>query len=157
MSVLIFATLASAQSTFVPNGSALIPGMSAKGLSSTNYDTCHLFISNISDNAVQCRVTVFDHDGNDVSHYCRLYTGGASEFTLLSTGVSTFEIPAHSTRDYDLYDSTMPAILGYGIIEWEGIDKYQRKSLIAATMVYGRRTADAYFSSKFPINNGQPF
>ena len=88
----------------------------------------------------------------------RGYTpGGTTSLTEVSSGVNTFDIPANSTRMFQFYQSGMPAILGYGVIEWTSTDEKQRKALIAGVMTYNRQHVDSDAATKHLVNNGQPF
>ena len=138
----------------------MLPCLHTFSESNTKYEVTHVTISNISNTSVQCRVTMYDHDGNDVSTLCTVSTGGGisgARRLTLSTGVNTFEIPAHSTRTYSFWDENMPGTIGYGVIEWSSTDTQQRKSLIAGVFSYGKRYTEGFYATKYLVNHGEPF
>lgn len=157
---LSFLASANATVTFIPNGSAIVPGLQSNYIDLNRYVSEIMIISNISDNDVQCRVTVYDHDGNDVSTRCNVYTGGALPGTgavTVSTGINIFDIPAHSTRAYSFKEDSAPGMFGYAVIEWMGTDTQQRKALIGSMTTHGKRYSGGVYANKILINNGQPF
>ncbi len=157
--VMLLCGTAFAEDCFNAKGSAIVPGMYARYSGSNIYQSDHVIISNIDNTAVTCRVTVYDQDGNDVSSYCKLYTGGDNQ-TLeeLSSGVNTFEIPANSTRLFQFYQSGMTkCMIGYAVIEWTSSDAKQRKSLVASLRSNGKWGSGTFYATQLLINNGQPF
>ena len=142
---------------FNAKGSALVPNLQYcnNGRGANYYSSIN--ITNITGNDVQCRVTMYDHDGLDITSLGQVYTGGGSAWTLLSEGTGDFEIPAHSTRFYLLAKAgIIKNITGYAVIEWKSDDPLLRKALIGGTRLWASSTAGQR-GGNFLINNGQPF
>lgn len=157
VAMLVTVAVAEVQTGFNAQGSALVPGLMARHRNANYYIQSNLIISNITDSAVTCRVMVFDHDGNDISSYCYVTTGdNSTEFKKISTGVNSFEIPAHSTRGFYFFKANMQkSVLGHAVIEWTSDNKRLRKALIASSGLDA--IAGQYYSNRAFVNNGQPF
>ncbi len=145
VAMLVLMCGAAGATDFNAQGSALIPKISHYlSQSFTSRDT-EFYFTNITGSAVQCKLTVFDHNGNDVSSLCSVYTGGSSQ-TEVSRGTGSFELPAYSTRYivFGAINNTITSIYGYGIIKWTSNDPNLSKALIGTC-------------GEIAINNGQPF
>lgn len=142
---------------FCARGSAVVTGMHTSYSSSTVYDVSNIWITNVAGAAVSCRVTVYDHDGQDVTSLCSIYTGGnAGSSELVASGTGSFELPAGSTRLFKFYGKNSSKVIhGHAVIEWASEDTTIRKALIA---VVGRRLQrNSAGWGMFQVNNGQPF
>ena len=146
-----------AQQTFYPQGSITVPAVANWG-SSNNYTTTNYILTNVTDNIVQCKVTVFDHDGNDVTHFCRVYTGGVgSQAVLLSSGAGEFSIPEHSTRRVCfVITNSVSGVYGNAKIEWMSDDSNQRNALVGEMWRFAILSSGPH-SFGYLVNNGQPF
>lgn len=156
---LIMCGSAMAQTTFEAKGSAVVPGVLTLSGNSTTRFMDFLYISNISGNDVDCRVLVYDHDGNDVSALCDIVTGnnsGISDVTL-APNTNEFTLPAGATRSIRIWDSNMNKVIyGHAVIEWDSSNTKMRTALIAT----GDRVMDNVgqrSSTIMPINGGLPF
>ncbi|WP_147820515.1 hypothetical protein [Salidesulfovibrio onnuriiensis] len=152
--VLLMAAPAFAQSDFNAKGSALIPGMVARHKDGY-MDYTNLILTNITGSPVTCKVTVYDHNGNDVTaDNSRVVSGN---FQTISTGTGTFELPANSTRVYQFWKKNSNTMIhGHAIVEWTSSDNTHRKALIG-TVRHFREKGDKAFGTSLLINNGQPF
>ena len=134
-------------------GSTIIPSLIYQSAGST-YTNTYLIITNITNSPVTCRVKTYDHNGNDLSQYGYVYTGGNSNWAVVSTGAIDFELPAHSARMYTIKNySPLISILAHSIVEWSSSDVRLRKALVAS--VYSGNNFGSH--STFLINNGEPF
>lgn len=84
-----------AQTTFECRGSAVVPGIKTFSSSSSVHSVTTLFVSNITGSDVACKVTVYDHNGNDVSYLCDILTGNdaSSSVVTLASGTGEFFLP----------------------------------------------------------------
>lgn len=149
-----------AQATeFQTRGSAVVTGMDSRYIHSTAREESNFWITNIAGSTVTCRVTFYDHDGNDITSYCSIYSGNNSNGSsvLIASGTGTFTLPAAATRYVQLSVGTASkCIRGHAVIEWTSEDTSIRKALIAQ----GRRNrieGDRSEAISISVNNGQAF
>ncbi|MBG0774165.1 hypothetical protein [Oleidesulfovibrio alaskensis] len=142
--------------TFQPRGRALVTGVEARD-EAWDFIT-NLFITNISESDVTCRVTVYDHDGKDVSSLCNVFTGNRIGAPVqLRAGNGSFALPPGATRMVRIWAQGMvPVVFGHAVIEWTGADAQTDKALIAAIKTVRSGGGGTYgFMSQ--VNGGQPF
>lgn len=160
MLTLLLCGVAFAQTTFEARGSAIVTGLEATSSTTSTYtDKTTLWLTNISGNEITCKITMKDHDGNDVSAMTDVYTGNnsATQVQLVSSGAGTFTLPAGATRYAILWDPSMNKhIFGHIIIEWDSENTSLRKAL----MVDGRRYTHSggnLLSDNVQVNGGAAF
>ncbi|WP_432736695.1 hypothetical protein [Maridesulfovibrio sp. FT414] len=146
---------------FAAQGIVLLPGLTAgyTGPSSSWYNIISL--SNITDKEVTCKITVYDHDGNDVTNHGQVYTGsyGITSRKLLSSGVGDFAIPPRSTRLFlfGIVNTGLKTIDGHGVLKWKSTDTDLRRALIGSIRQIRIFGAGSGSNTNVLINNGQPF
>ncbi len=144
---------------FYPQGSTLVPNLVFQQHDGSNFFNQYMTITNITDKPVKCRVSVYNHDGLDITSLGKYYTGSSpsSYGTVISSGSGDIDIPAHSTRLFALDGAnTTFVIYGYAVIEWNSSDPQMRKALIAGR--WSLRVSNGQHScGQFSINNDQPF
>lgn len=157
--VLVLCNGAAATECFNAKGNALVPHVRSYYADSTAFQSTAFSVSNITGSSVVCKVTVYDHDGNDVTSYGGVYSGSSNSgtSTVVAQGTGTFNIPANSTRVYRFEHKSPSAIYGYATIEWTSSDAQLRKAIIAGTRITGLVYGDSYFTSQGSVNNGEPF
>ena len=160
LSVTVFSN-AMATSTFIPQGSALVPGVLARQQSNGEKEYSYIFLTNITSETVNCRVTVYDHDGNDVTYSSKILTGSSShngDFNPIASGTGEFTIPPHSSRIFSFWilNSSKTVMFGHAVVEWNSDDPKTRKALIGLFNRKHLGTSRAY-GGDILINNGQPF
>jgi len=154
--VLMMCGGAMAEECFNAQGSALVPNIIYVYNNAKNYVYPYITISNITDKEVQCKVTVFDHDGVDVTSLGSVLSGGSSLVTI-SHGVGDIDLPAYSTRAYSLQPSGgKKVIYGHAIIEWKSADAKLRRALIGGVNRH-RLCGTSRSDSERLINDGNPF
>ncbi len=142
---------------FNAQGGVIVPGL--EFVHSGSYITnTSLNLTNITDKVVRCRVTFYDHDGNDISSRGKVYTGSSTNnAVLLAAGTGEYDIPAHSTRVFQLDNALQGEWLYcHAEVQWCSSDSKPHKALIGSVKNSGNRS-DGIFTSNFLINNGQPF
>ncbi|MGL1864225.1 MAG: hypothetical protein OCC46_17045 [Pseudodesulfovibrio sp.] len=153
---MIVGTAASA-SAFEARGSAVVTGMQARD--STWDDISNIYVTNITGSDVSCRITVYDHNGNDVTSLCKVYTGASAGggMVLVSSGTGTLDLPASNSRSIQFSKSGAAGIIiGHAVIEWSSEDTKLRKALIA-NMWKIQASGDKTYGSMVTINGGQSF
>ncbi len=151
--VLMMCGSAMAETDFNAKGSIIVPNIWTYNTSSSSWVFSYINLSNITGTDVQCKVTVYDNDGNDVTHFSKVYTSGQSIYTEVSSGTGEFDIPAHASRIYSIKGSQ--PISGYAVVEWKSSDPKLRKALLAGmTMLYNYGGVSVGICE---LNNGQPF
>ena len=142
------------------SGSAIMPGIVSAWASPTSYIFSTAYITNISGSDVTCEVTWYDHDGNDVTQYCKVYSGNLSgNSSVLVASGGTFTLPAGATRFVHFYSKNqIIALYGHAVIKWTSTNPSLRQALIATARVYANSTSystqNAY---SIPINDNKPF
>ncbi|ACS80707.1 hypothetical protein [Maridesulfovibrio salexigens] len=160
--VLLMSGGAIAQETFIPQGSALVSGIEVLYRGSYRYFQNRMFLTNITDQTIQCRVTVFDHNGDDITHFGQVMTGpagGGGGHVVVSSGTGLFEIPAHSTRAFwfgSLLSGTM-TFYGHAVVEWMSNSSKLRRALIGSIYKFSLGSSSNYYATERDINGGQPF
>ncbi|MCG8549231.1 MAG: hypothetical protein MI799_02385 [Desulfobacterales bacterium] len=149
-------------SDFVTRGSAIVPGLRTgySDSSSTRIDSNSVFITNITGSDVDVRMTVYDHDGNDITNYCSVKTGntGSASPTIIASGTGEFELPAGNTRFVYCRAPTQGCYYGHGVIEWSSSDLNLRQALVAAGFhIYHWTVQNMRAAASISVNNGQPF
>ncbi|NDV23667.1 hypothetical protein [Desulfovibrio sp. JC022] len=147
--------------TFHAQGRTVAPGIFTYFKNSYSYAYTYISISNITSTPVQCKVTIYDHEGNDQTSRGHVYSGeyvnGGWTGVAVSDGI--FEIPAYGTRLFTMDDRTQKySIFGHATIEWKSEDNKMSKALVASMRHYGHAgSAGTTKSGGITINNGQPF
>lgn len=153
--LMLLCGVAQAQTTcFGAQGSATVPGLFTIYGSSTYHAASHIFLSNVSNTTVTCKVTLFSNEGVDItSSYSEVLNQG----TTVTTGANDFEIPAGGTRMLRFKTSnTNDQRYAFALVEWKSSDPKLRKALIG--MHYRQQTVgSSYQVSDTNINGGQPF
>ena len=144
---------------FEVRGSAIVPNMGAVYSTSAALVRSYIFVTNVSGGDVDCRITFYDHAGNDVTSYCSVYSGNTSgkDPVTIASGSGTFELPAGESRYARLSVSdTSKYIQGYAVVEWASSNTTIRKALIAFAKSYGVN-GDRGTELGIQVNGGQPF
>lgn len=152
---LLFCGFAFAEHCFNAKGSTIVPGLITIQKNGGRTDTTNISLSNITDSAVTCRVTIYDHDGNSIAaEYGNVYSGDSR---TIATGTDTFDIPAHSTRIFQFYKvNSNRDIYGHAIIDWTSANENLRKALVGTARHYYWK-GDSTWATSTAVNNGQPF
>ena len=146
---------------FETRGSAVVIGLEAAVITSTNYKKRpKIYVTNISGSDVTCKISLFDHDGNDATSYT-VYTGSSTSYAgaLVSSDNAPFTIPAGATREINAWPNVSNEnIKGYALIEWSSEASHIRKALAINASLYsqGTSTGIVYQTSLTVIGN-QPF
>ncbi|MFV0420870.1 hypothetical protein [Oleidesulfovibrio sp.] len=141
---------------YKPKGRALVTGIEARD-SAWDFIS-NIFITNVSDTEVTCRITVYNHIGENVSSLCNVYTGSTSGSPVeLTSGGNEFRLPPANTRMVQVWaPGMMPVVFGHAVIEWTSESTTVRKALVAALKTVRVNGASTYgFMSQ--INGGEPF
>ncbi|ACS78375.1 hypothetical protein [Maridesulfovibrio salexigens] len=145
-----------AQNDFNAQGSTIVPNIWTCYPNANYYYIPYFTVTNITGEEVQCRITVYDHAGNDLTQYSKIYSGGTT-WGLISSGTGDFTLPAHSTRMYSLKpEGTSVWTIGHAVIEWKSNDSRLRKALVAG-MTLQTSNNQGFGIALSDINNGQPF
>ncbi|WP_432738313.1 hypothetical protein [Maridesulfovibrio sp. FT414] len=154
--IIIMCESAFSQSSFYPQGSVIVPGITYAYTRADYYVRPTIVLNNITDKTIQCRVRVYDHNGEDKTALGRVYTGGTN-YTILSSGIGDFEIPPYSSRWFNMDNIPVQySFLGHATIEWSSSDQKAKKALMGK--VWNMRVTSVSICDAFePINNGQPF
>lgn len=156
--VLVTSGAAMAETAFDAQGSAIVPSIVSRYRDSISSEWTVIKLSNITNENIQCQVIVYDHNGNEVMTGMRISSGSTGGIgTKISSGTNLFDIPARSTRHYQLgAGSSAHTIYGYAVIEWKSDDTQQRKALIGSVERL-RKSGNSIFKGEVLINTGQPF
>ncbi|ACS80986.1 hypothetical protein [Maridesulfovibrio salexigens] len=160
MLVMLVCGSAFAQESFNAQGSVLVPNLQVWFMSSDSWMVPGMSLTNISSVPVQCRVTYYDHDGNELTYLEETYTGG-SNFVRVATG-RDFDIPAKSTRFNTLRrPSSRMVAYAYAVVEWKSTaDPLLRKALVGGgeqQRLHRTSSGMALTQPRFLINDGEPF
>ncbi|WP_432736697.1 hypothetical protein [Maridesulfovibrio sp. FT414] len=153
--VLMMSGGAMAQSSFYPQGSALMSNLIIYYASPVSWTLPYITLTNITDSNVRCKVNIYDSEGSSITHLSRVVKGGAN-WVQIALGTSDFDIPAHSSRMFYLTTNSVFHTIGYAEIEWQSDDPKARKALIGGVMQH-RCDGSSYTNTTDLINNGQPF
>ncbi|WP_421899370.1 hypothetical protein [Maridesulfovibrio sp.] len=155
--ILILCGGASAQESFNAQGSTVVTNIWSYHPDSVNWFVPYINVTNITGTDVQCKITIYDHDGNDITHYSKIYSGGIGNWTIIASGTGEFNLPAHGTRMYSLKpEGTQIYTVGHAVIEWKSNDPLLRKAVIAGITTL-RADSKGISTGISEINNGQPF
>ncbi|SME97459.1 hypothetical protein [Desulfovibrio gilichinskyi] len=147
---------AGAVDNFNAQGSALVPSILYYYENPDKLNYPYIILTNITGNTVQCRVVIYDGDGNNLTAFSQLIKGGVNWTSTY--GISDFEIPAHSSRMFALNKANaMIHTIGYAVIEWKSDDPQLRKALIGGVQLHRKDGPALITNSHFLINNGDPF
>ncbi|MFW5500882.1 MULTISPECIES: hypothetical protein [unclassified Maridesulfovibrio] len=153
-----------AQGTFVPQGSAVVSALHIRYKDACSQARPSITLTNITNETIRVKVTMFDHTGDDISHFGTVYTGSRTSASaqMVTTGENVFEIPPHSARRYSGYNRhTAPIyVFGYAKIEWSSNDPQLMKALVATCIHYESSnvsSSHSWSAERYLINNGQPF
>ncbi len=149
---------ATAEVSFDAQGSILVPDIISRYRDKISSEWTFINLTNITGENVQCQITIYDHDGNEVTVGQSVRTGGSNGVDITLSNTGNFEIPAHSTRRFvfNADNTGQHMYLGYAVIEWNSNDPQQRKALIGGVEKL-RTSGNSTFKGEFLINNGQPF
>jgi len=142
------------------HGSAVTTGIFSYYLSPDKYYMGNIYVTNISNADVTCRVTVYDSEGNDVSSLFKVYAGNKDPQILVGSVSEPFPIPASCTRDVNLFsDAPNTYVLGHAVIEWTSDDPSVQKPLMAEVWRQQRVNSEgkSAFCAATLVNGGQPF
>lgn len=155
--VLLMSGGAMAQGSFVPQGGITVPGIVYMQLNSKNFTHPRFILTNITGDTIRCKVRVYDHDDNDLTHLSKIVKGGQNDWPTIATGTGDFEIPAHSTRLYWMLPCAgVKRTAGYATIEWAASDTKLRKALIGSIW-RPRSWIGGGTDMNAPLNSSQPF
>jgi hypothetical protein len=153
-----------AENSFYPQGSALVSGINIRYNNAYIRTTQCLRLTNISNLPIKVKVTVYDHNGNDISYHGVFNTGNYSVASAVpvADGDTIIEIPAHNTRDYNVYShqQTPTTIYGYATIEWSSSDTQLKRAMIASCESHALEKPQGvlvYAENRVDVNNGNPF
>lgn len=136
----ILATLVTAQ-TFAGSGKAILPHWG----SNTTSQATFVHLSNITDNNVSVKITIYDKDGTVLA---------PSTYTNFSNGDS--EIAAKSSAYISIRSSSWD--YGFALIEWENLADHDNAiALVGHAYRVDHNTSTARSNSAIPLNNGLPF
>ncbi len=98
--------------TFRAQGRAVAPGIFTYFKNAYSYSYTFIQISNITDSAVECKVTILDHDGMDATSRGTIFSGDYvdGKWTPKPSVNGEFEIPAFGTRTFALMDRSQPRL-----------------------------------------------
>ncbi|WP_419783970.1 hypothetical protein [Maridesulfovibrio sp.] len=145
-------------SDFNAQGSALIPGLEYWVVSNSNYGSQRIILNNITRTDVTCRFSLYDHDGNDISHLVNVYKGGPTNHVMVSNGGADVAIPAGASRLFTLkVVGVANFTIGYAKVQWKSADVMLQKALIGTVREFRRDHGGPYTGGNLLINNGQPF
>ena len=140
-------------------GSAVIPTMLIQYSNSGSYRYVNIGLSSITDEEISCTITVFDHDGTDITSTAlsKVGAGVYNSDTTLTIGTNqTFNMPGNGSRQVQLYIDTPCSVWAHAVIKWTSTDKKTMKALVGTVnsrLIYNGNIA----IDSSPINNGQPF
>ncbi len=146
------------QFNFNAQGSAIVPNIATWYMSSNNAAHAHIVLSNITDSTVTCQITVYDHEGNDVSSRGKVFTGdNIGTWTIVSVGTNTFELPPYGSRSF-MTDGTKQqrSMFGHAVIKWKSTDPKLSKALVGGYRFHGKEPT-GNFDGTTLINSGTPF
>lgn len=146
-----------ATDTFAARGSAVVPGVHMRYVSSTLYYSVKLDISNTTGIDVKCKVTVYDGQGNDVTTTVgEVYEVSTAGANIVSSVNGEFDLPALSTRFFLIQTSYAYLMDGHAVIEWTSENTTLRKAIIASKQIVAASSTSSA-RSEIPINGGQIF
>ncbi|TIH07878.1 hypothetical protein D0S45_20480 [Marinifilum sp. JC120] len=147
-----------AQGTFIPQGSAVVPGVESAYFKPSERWISTLQITNLTNEEIDCKVTIYNYDGSDVTHKGEVCRGSSSSSAvIISTGTGLFSIPAHGTRFYRLRATNYKEIInGHAVVQWSSTDPKIHKALMGTMRIEGIVDTTTIMSH-ITINNGQPF
>ena len=148
---------AGASETFCPQGSTLV-SVTESYINKYAYSQTYLTLTNVTDETVNCKITVYDQDGNDATYASKVFTGSSSQnWVLLSTGTGEFELPPYSSRMYTFSITSTNSLVGHAVIEWNSNNPKLRKALIGEVWKHKVINTGIANGGNYAINNGQPF
>ena len=143
---------------FNSRGSVVIPGVQFKHTSATNFSEVYLHVTNIAGCDVDCRVTFYDHAGNDVtSSYAAVYKGSdTSSGAVLVTSGGDFSLPSGGSRYVKLsVDGAAKLLVGHAVVEWASTNAHVKKALVVSGRYYFSKNGVSF--AKLPVIGSQPF
>ncbi len=145
---------------FNAQGSAIVPHV--KGLMSyisTNSTYTAMYLSNVTNQNIECKIDVYDQNGNDVSSYGYILNPipNNSGYQYVASGSSVFSIAAHSSRYFKYSGGGYSTrTFGYAVVKWNSNDPLMTKALVGA-VEYRSGSNSSMSGGNVYINNGQPF
>lgn len=144
---------------FEAKGSAIVGGVYADYHGSTKFFKTFLYITNVTGSDVDCRVTIYDHSGDDVtSDCCTIFTGSSSSASVVTigSGADIFSLPAGASRMVRVAVTNARCIIGHAVVEWSSEDRHVKKALVVAGDLQYRR-GNSFMDKALPVIGGQPF
>ncbi len=140
-----FMLIAAQSFAFAGSGKAIVPHWYVNNVG-TNFQSSHFFISNISNNDLIVKVTVYNKNGE-------IHTTGISYFNFQNADT---EIGAGKTAYFQIYGiAGNQDTYGYAVIEWKNKDNEDNTVGLVAWADWQQNTEKRGFS--IPVNNGIPF
>ena len=158
--IAITATPAIASGSFNADGKAVVTGIRSRYTSSTaNYHTT-LMISNTTSCDIECKITLYDQDGNDATStllsISKANLSGSPGAVPITSSYGEFTLPAHSTYNAIFQLTTTHRIEGYATIEWRcDTDDIQKALLATSRTIF--KTGTSYYCGESQINSEQLF
>lgn len=143
----------------VSRGKAIVPNVIGRYKNIDNYTVTHIVVSNITSSDVDCKITVYNHDGVDVTSWSKLSTGtDTSLLNVIAQGTGEFTLPAQSTRifTFGTVDGQQLHYPGYATIEWASDDSTMFEALVAGGRMWHESGGNP-FAIGFLVNGGMPF
>ena len=139
------------------SGSAIIPYFHAETATGINYTK--IYISNITNNPINVKVTLFSKDGFVFKNVGSLITGTNMEGFNSNLSDASFSYTLDSNKSSMFMFNHTSREFGYGLIEWT-----QDSDSVYGLVAMGKEiqnprsdySGDPVFSN-YPINNGLPF
>ncbi|WP_432736561.1 hypothetical protein [Maridesulfovibrio sp. FT414] len=149
-----------AQSSFYPQGSTITP-IWTYYTNPTLYIDNNFIVTNITDDTIECRITVYDQNGNIAPAFGQVYTGSdTNPWILISSATNQFELPPNSSRIF-IYSKRLQgntgAVIGRAVIEWSSDNTKTRKALMGKVIGIEMCGTNGVRSNAILLNNGQPF
>ena len=143
---------------YVSHGSTITPGAISYKYDSISYTHSQIYVSNITEDTVQCTIKFIDNDGNDIGARARIFNGNQASGSVISvgTGTNTISIPPNGTRLFMFDADNYQNLFGYAVIEWASTNPKTVKALAGAHYLYSRNHGGVSHTGT-PINMGQPF
>ncbi|ACS78348.1 hypothetical protein [Maridesulfovibrio salexigens] len=137
------------ETVFKPQGSAFVSGIAYHNDGNFAGPMVDISVSNVTGKTIECKITILDDDGNDMSSMGSIVRGGMNSYTVVKSGTGSFSLPPHATRKFTMeYSSAVKYMLGQAIVQWSSDDPNLARALTASVVQAG---------SASPLNGGQPF
>ena len=127
---------------------------------SVNYTASKLYLSNITDEEIECSIRFYNDEGIDISARADVYKGSSTTGALVleHSQTDTFTIPPRGSRVAQYYDATATRYeFGYAIVQWSSTNPAIGKAMLGNHRTLGRGGNGTISYTTDLINNGQPF